>query len=95
MQIRHPDFVIWFGETSRRFYVMDDDGLHEFADTDAVLLFAWQRTARPAHRAAQHRPVGFDDGLDDLRETLTGPLRELIAARPDLAHTPAQMAGER
>ncbi|MFD0772541.1 hypothetical protein ACFQZ2_01235 [Streptomonospora algeriensis] len=95
MQMRHPELVIWFGETSHRFYVMDDHGLHEFADTDAVLMFAWKRTARPPRRAPQHRPVHFGDGLDDLRASLSGPLRELIAARPELAHTPAEMAGER
>ncbi|WP_238580749.1 hypothetical protein [Streptomonospora alba] len=94
MQIRHPDLVIWFGESSRRYFVMDADGLHEFPDTDAVLLFAWQRTKRSPRRVT-HRALRFDDGLDDLRESLSGPLRELIAARPDLTHTPAEMAGER
>ncbi|MDT0305048.1 hypothetical protein [Streptomonospora wellingtoniae] len=33
-----------------------------------------------------------DDGLDDLRAALAGPIRALIADRPDLAH-PAPDAG--
>jgi|SRR5690625_1762094 len=86
VQARYPGLVIWFGETSGRFYVMDAHGLHIFPDVDAVQLFAWQRTGRPA--GPVHRAERFGDGLDGVRESIGAPLHDLLAVRPDLAQAP-------
>ncbi|GAA4902727.1 hypothetical protein [Streptomonospora salina] len=44
-----------------------------------------ERWERLQHGVAAPAPVG--DGLDDLRAALVGPVRALVAARPDLART--------
>ncbi|MDT0300720.1 hypothetical protein [Streptomonospora wellingtoniae] len=85
--------MIWFGETSHRYYVMDSAGLHEFPDTDAVLVYLWRRLGR--RYRAEDRAVRFGDGLDDLRSDLSGPLRALVAVGPNARPAPATVAGAR
>ncbi|GAA1753453.1 hypothetical protein GCM10009834_08050 [Streptomonospora arabica] len=94
LQARHPGSVIWFGEISHRYYVMDPAGLHEFPDTDAVRVYLWGGLGR-RRLHAEDRAVRFGDGLDDLRSDLSGPLRALVAVRPDARPIPAPMAGAR
>ncbi|MUL39648.1 hypothetical protein FZ103_00370 [Streptomonospora sp. PA3] len=48
---------------------------------------AWERV-----RPRPGSPVPSGDGLDDLRQALAGPIRQLAAARPDIVH-PAPAAG--
>ncbi|MBB4935290.1 hypothetical protein F4561_006184 [Lipingzhangella halophila] len=50
LQARNPGLIVWFGETSGTYHVLDDDGLHEHASLDAATMFAWWRTNRPQPR---------------------------------------------
>ncbi|WP_017558012.1 hypothetical protein [Nocardiopsis baichengensis] len=56
LQARYPQLVIWFGETSGRFYAMDASGLYERPTLDAITMLVWQRTNRPRPRGRGAAP---------------------------------------
>ncbi|WP_131096511.1 hypothetical protein [Streptomonospora litoralis] len=45
----------------------------------------------PVASVALADPLPAGDGLDDVRDALRGPVRRLLAARPDLARTPGDL----
>lgn len=55
LQARHPHLIVWFGETSGHYYVMDIDGLHQHSSLDAATVFVWWRANRPRPRAGVAR----------------------------------------
>lgn len=58
VQATYPGLIVWFGEATGHFYLMDTDGLREYATVDALLIGAWWRTHRPAPRGAERPERG-------------------------------------
>ncbi|WP_017620668.1 hypothetical protein [Nocardiopsis gilva] len=48
--------MIWFGETSGHFYVMDATGLHRYATRDEITAHLWWRQRRHRSRSVAVRP---------------------------------------
>ncbi|QBI56112.1 hypothetical protein [Streptomonospora litoralis] len=57
VQAAHPGLIVWFGERSGHFYLMDAEGLHERDSIDGLTLLAWWRTHRPRPRGSWSSPA--------------------------------------
>ncbi|MBV2364982.1 hypothetical protein ACFPZ0_10325 [Streptomonospora nanhaiensis] len=59
VQAAHRGLVIWFGESTGHYHLMDSTGLHEYATLDRLLMAAWWRSQRPAPRGTTRKTLGL------------------------------------
>lgn len=55
LQAQHPHLIVWFGESSGHYYVMDTEGLRAHPSIDAATVSVWWRTNRPQPRSGVAR----------------------------------------